>query len=75
MLGRQIACPLNACGKPLRLNLLVVDGALPRRRALNFYIFRSRLFDIEDVWAPVREIREAVQGSHFSHPEKELEWV
>jgi hypothetical protein len=26
LLGRQIACPLDACGKPLQLNAFVVDG-------------------------------------------------
>jgi hypothetical protein len=26
MLGRQIACPLDSCGKPLQLNPFIVDG-------------------------------------------------
>ena len=26
MIGQQIACPLESCGKPLQLNPFVVDG-------------------------------------------------
>jgi hypothetical protein len=26
MLGQQLACPLDACGKPLQMNPFVVDG-------------------------------------------------